>query len=1144
MLSAASPNMHHVSRFTFHVPPAPRPSPLAPRPSQRGVALVVTLLLLSIITFMVVTFLVVSRSQKGSVVTETDQAIARLGADMALERAKAAIIAPMLAWTNEFNYGLLVSVNYINRDGFDQTLPVGPNVINPTNVNYDYTRAPAALTLAQRNQNIANLLYDPRPPVCITSNRFQTTPAEFRYYLDLNRNGRYDTNGLLPVISDDPSNPFYDLNGNPMPQYQPGNTLLNFFVGDPEWIGGLERPEFAHSADNRFINRYAYIAVPAGNTLDINAIHNYAKWQLARARTTLTAGDGFLRDQGVGTWEINLAAFLVDLNTNLWPLSVPNKFSFSTYTYDPDPGNPNRGTPFDDAVALMRYRYATNWNSLASVQQLFGPAGVSAFSSDYIDGYSAGPLMTGTWWPTGPTDNDTSRVGFPWSGGDNPNRFYTTQDLFDKSKTASYIQPGRLSFIDRLALGGAATNSYDRYTYYRLLSQLGTDSQPEPPGKMNLNYRNVDNNGNVVPNMATNFIPWTNAVLFFTNAANRLLANAGYGFTTANIQLWPTNQYTPSVHRLLQLAANLYDASANRTNTPYPYLPSVFRPLFLSANGGNQVYISGYIEETGTRFLAGNMPWRDLQLAGDRAALQPADMAYGVPVVIGAKKGYPNFNEFAMQTRVQVTRKLQLVRSRGLAVDQTNQMFIVAISNVFGVEAWNSYSTNFQRDLRMTVRPEVSVVVSNQAGTVLVANSYTPPTGFISMDIRADTWSGYDPGQEQYSFRIPVLTNVLFLTNSTFSRNPDRFIPLTGRFEAASPAFYVPHWWLNLRTRLRFALIDTSVNRIVDFVNLDSAEPPLNLTDTFMQGGVCGDEPNPFWTPDAEDPSMWCTNHYPSRADETLPTYGILNQLQASFGLSQPDWNHALNEFPLDLSKDGAIDFFRAQFDLTPLTYFNTTFQKTNVFNAPFQPTRNTYLFTTWQANDPLVHYTTGDLMDLLRTNRVEFTPVNSPVANLGWVNGRYSPWGGNPAAGSTSPTKTALEVKDPLVLRSDFWDFPTNKFPNVGWVGRVHRGTPWQTVYLKSPPVDLPTWQQWTGNGQIITNWDGKGSWAVDANFTLPANDRSIVDLFTTALNDNATRGQLSINQTNLASWSAVLGGVVVLTNSMLPRISPWAPS
>jgi hypothetical protein len=40
------------------------------------------------------------------------------------------------------------------------------------------------------------------------------------------------------------------------------------------------------------------------------------------------------------------------------------------------------------------------------------------------------------------------------------------------------------------------------------------------------------------------------------------------------------------------------------------------------------------------------------------------------------------------------------------------------------------------------------------------------------------------------------------------------------------------------------------------------------------------------------------------------------------------------------------------------------------------------------------------------------------------------------------------LSFKDPLVRGSDDWDFPTNKFPGIGWLGRVHRGTPWQTVY------------------------------------------------------------------------------------------------
>ena len=53
-----------------------------------------------------------------------------------------------------------------------------------------------------------------------------------------------------------------------------------------------------------------------------------------------------------------------------------------------------------------------------------------------------------------------------------------------------------------------------------------------------------------------------------------------------------------------------------------------------------------------------------------------------------------------------------------------------------------------------------------------------------------------------------------------------------------------------------------------------------------------------------------------------------------------------------------------------------------------------------------------------------------------------------------------------------------------------------------------------------------------------MPTNDWHILDLFTAALSDNATRGQLSINQTNLAAWSAVLSGVVVLTNT--PMLDP----
>ena len=147
---------------------------------------------------------------------------------------------------------------------------------------------------------------------------------------------------------------------------------------------------------------------------------------------------------------------------------------------------------------------------------------------------------------------------------------------------------------------------------------------------------------------------------FFTNVATRLLQSQ-LGLSLNHLQLYPTNQYTPSVHRFLQVTANLYDAMTNRTITGYPYLPSVFRPLFTNDSGA--ICITGYAEVTDTSVL--NATMRDLQLAGDRAALQPTDMVYGVPVVIGAKKGFPNFNELAMQTQVQVVRKLQFLRPDG-----------------------------------------------------------------------------------------------------------------------------------------------------------------------------------------------------------------------------------------------------------------------------------------------------------------------------------------------------------------------------------------------------------------------------------------------------------------------------------------------
>ena len=49
-------------------------------------------------------------------------------------------------------------------------------------------------------------------------------------------------------------------------------------------------------------------------------------------------------------------------------------------------------------------------------------------------------------------------------------------------------------------------------------------------------------------------------------------------------------------------------------------------------------------------------------------------------------------------------------------------------------------------------------------------------------------------------------------------------------------------------------------------------------------------------------------------------------------------------------------------------------------------------------------------------------------------------------------------------MAQSDGWDFPTNKLPNIGWLGRVHRGSPWQTVYMKSRD-DVTNYPAWSGD-------------------------------------------------------------------------------
>ena len=1069
------------------------------RNSQQGVALVITLILLSVITFMAVTFLVVSRREGEQVNTLSQQSNAKYAAAAAVDRAQAQIMAQMIASNNPYNFSLLVSTNYINPY-------FAPGGIRDaiTNVGYFYLNTTNLLTGRDMWQNLANLQILPRPPVFISSNRFQVHP-DFRYYLDLNRNGRFDTNGIVADL---------DNNGNQV--FTNGNTrVLNQVVGDPEWIGILDRPDLRHSSSNLFVGRYAFLAQPIGNSLDLNFMHNQAKL------AALTQGDGYLRNQGVGSWEINLAGFLNALN----PSTI---YGWGNYDYVTNQAAGSSGTSFADAAELLYYRHTDTFgNKRPGMARLYGNA-AAFYVHDYTDVYSSGSLMT-TLLPAIINPNGTYiRIPtWPWSGADNLQQFYGPQDLFN---IGSLLGPAN-SFSNHLYSAGTNLSTFDRYTFYRLLEQMGFESAPEPSPypytpKLNLNAVNVGGTN------ATNFIAWT-PVQFFTNAADRLLKSrpefSFYGVSITNIPIYPTNFYSPALHRLLQLAANIYDASTNKTLSPSGFdYPSVFRPTF--NRKGTNIFINGYVEEQ-----PANQSWRTipLSLPQDLALAGPNTVnIYSIPWVVGVKKGFPNFNEFAMQSISQITRKMELVRPAVSAPRpqwHTNIQYTVGLSNVLGAEAWNSYTNPISRPVHLILADNLVMVLTNEFGQVLLRTNITVGTNWI---YSTNVWPGSaNLGNQRLtsaSFQVPLYTNLVFLPDSIYHQQPPSLIINTNP-NAVTPfettvGFPLPHFVLSVTNRLRFIMLDSASGRVIDYVQFDGMNTIRDLT-----AELSTTNNNPFAN-NTLSQSIW----NPTRTGGlNSPYQGLIYQLNVSSGaypVGLTDWNNAQMQQTANVqTKQAEI----SQFNL----FYNNGGGITNLaMQAPFSPTRKVSQYFSWQANDPLVHYTLGDITSFPQTNQLDswvpaYASTNLVLPNIGVLNDRYSPWGGNNRTGGAGDTNAFnLAVKDPLVTRSDDWQFPTNKYPNIGWLGRVHRGTPWQTIYLKSSPVNSNSWQAWTGNA--LTN---------DAIITQPTNDWKILDLFTAAPNENASRGQLSVNQPDFAAWAAILDGVIVITNTSSTSYAPF---
>ncbi|MEI6194189.1 MAG: hypothetical protein WCS42_07650 [Verrucomicrobiota bacterium] len=1130
--------------------------------------MVITLILLSVTLFMAIAFLAVSRRERGSVLTETDTVTARLAADSALASAQAQILATVLQTTNPFNFGLLVSTNYINANGFNNSYNNG--LPNPTNVSYVYGNGNPLNTIDDFNQNVANLFFLPRAPVFAYDRT--TGSNEFRFYLDLNRNRTFDANGRVANL-----------------EVQGLNVFTNGFiqeVGDPEWIGVLERPDAPHGPNNKFLSRYAFIALPAGNTLDLNAIHNEVLNQ------SLGTADGFFRNQGVGTWEINLAAFLADLNTNEW-----NAIS-SSYNYSRgfNINNQNTGAAFDDARALLAYRYNFNYNSLSPFSALlpYYPAGGGA-----VDMFPIGPVMATTGVPF-----YNYGLNVMWPGADNTNHYFAlASDLFDPAKT----QNGIGAFINRLQFASTNVSTYDRYTFYRMLAQLGTDSAQES-GKLNVNYQNMDNNGNIIPGMETNSYAW-NPQTFFVNAADRLLLDytakwfqAGpsnylatyygihytnritvdafgvvdgltnapffgitntiptFGVTAIPVLVNSNYVYAPAVQRVLQLAANILDATTNRTAALGKDFPSVFRPLF-SKNAAGNVFATSY---TNVSSVAGANLFPLLTPIDARTfaslpgvLVDVPDNIYGVPWIIGAKKGFPNFNEISMQDVVTVTRKLQVTRASttpGAALTATNAQYNFSINSAIGVEFWNSYTNAYTNALEVVVWDYVTLNLTNDLGY-----DHGPTTYTLSQNGTYNYWPGsvWRGGDFNYrvvnssfptnAFYIPIYANIGFLTNQTYLWGGGFSTVSNAGWQTGRTDLLLPHFGLTTTNRLQAYILatdSTGQKRVIDYVHFNGPNSQRDLNNEIQPVASVANT--------ISYENMWDTN-----IASGIPL-GIANQLSVSQGspaVNMTYWNSTDANF-VKAEIYGFTVFMGGTPTFALPTGYAAVYQgyvSNLTVQVPFTPTVTAYGYTSWQANDPLVHSLPGDLVfsgydpdtgSVVQTgvHKVPNRVIVPLLPDLGMVNARYKPWGkAQQALTGLDQNPYNPAYKDPLVRQSDNWDFPANKLPSVGWLGRIHRGTPWQTVFLKATNIlnlvtattsGLNTWSNWTGNSS-----------AYDAINTAPVQDRGLFDVFTTALNGNATRGQLPINvgagdpgnpAAGLAAWSAVFSGMAVPTNML----------
>ena len=161
---------------------------------------------------------------------------------------------------------------------------------------------------------------------------------------------------------------------------------------------------------------------------------------------------------------------------------------------------------------------------------------------------------------------------------------------------------------------------------------------------------------------------------------------------------------------------------------------------------------------------------------------------YGIPWIIGAKKGFPNFNEFSMQDVMKIARKLQVTRfNTNSPPNATNQMYVISVTNSLGIEFWNSYTNSHFNQVQVVVNDNLTMQMVLTNGTVLLADGVSLTRSMLfNSQINLNGWPSN-------AFLVPFATNFTPLYDSAYSFPFVQFYNVAANpnptFQPTTPAF-------------------------------------------------------------------------------------------------------------------------------------------------------------------------------------------------------------------------------------------------------------------------------------------------------------------------------------------------------------------